>query len=302
MNILHMKYAVEVARLGSLSKAAEALLIAQPNISRSIKELEADLGILIFNRSTKGMVLTPEGERFIGYAKGILKQIEDVELLYRNGAQKKQHFTVCVPRDCRMARAFATFCTEVEPSAEISYKECDAQGALQGVLSNECKLGVIRYAKEYDGEVKAVLAEKEICFEPLASYSPLLLMNAAHPLAKKERITKADLSSFTEIVHTDHFRSVKPFSKAAERAFVDCAERSVLVGERAARLELLCECAGAFLWSAPVPREVTERYGLITRECADDTRTWCDILIFREGYKLTRADKLFVEKLQHTGI
>ena len=45
MNILHIKYAVEVAKHGSLSKAAEELLIAQPNISRAIKELEADLGI-----------------------------------------------------------------------------------------------------------------------------------------------------------------------------------------------------------------------------------------------------------------
>ena len=43
MNILHMKYAVEVAKLGSLNKAAETLIIAQPNISRSIKELEAEI-------------------------------------------------------------------------------------------------------------------------------------------------------------------------------------------------------------------------------------------------------------------
>ena len=43
MNILHMKYAVEVARIGSINKASEELLIAQPNLSRSIKELEACL-------------------------------------------------------------------------------------------------------------------------------------------------------------------------------------------------------------------------------------------------------------------
>ena len=85
MNILHLKYAVEVAKLGSLSKAAEALLTAQPNISRSIKELEADLGITIFSRSAKGMMLTPEGEELISYAKSILKQIEQVELHYKNG-------------------------------------------------------------------------------------------------------------------------------------------------------------------------------------------------------------------------
>lgn len=73
MNILHMKYAVEVARLGSLNKAAEVLFVAQPNISRSIKGLESELGIEIFNRFARGMVLTPEGEEFINYAQHILK-------------------------------------------------------------------------------------------------------------------------------------------------------------------------------------------------------------------------------------
>ena len=51
MNILHLKYAVEVAKTGSINKAADTLLIAQPNLSRSIKELEADLGIAIFERT-----------------------------------------------------------------------------------------------------------------------------------------------------------------------------------------------------------------------------------------------------------
>ena len=79
MNILHLKYAVEVARVGSLNKASETLLVAVPNISRSIKELENDLGIVIFDRSAKGMFLTPEGEEFMTYAKSILNQIEQVE-------------------------------------------------------------------------------------------------------------------------------------------------------------------------------------------------------------------------------
>ena len=74
MNILHMKYAVEVAKLGSLNKAAETLMIATPNISRSIKELEADLGITIFQRSAKGVALTPDGEEFLDYATDILNR------------------------------------------------------------------------------------------------------------------------------------------------------------------------------------------------------------------------------------
>ena len=124
MNILHMKYAVEVAKAGSLSKASEVLLIAAPNISRSIKELESDLGITIFDRSAKGMGLTPEGEEFIGYAKGILSQIEQVENMYKSGSPKKQKFSISVPRACYISEAFAQFSkTITKEPAEIFYKE-----------------------------------------------------------------------------------------------------------------------------------------------------------------------------------
>ncbi|MDD6479302.1 MAG: LysR family transcriptional regulator [Oscillospiraceae bacterium] len=92
LNLLHMKHAIAVAKSGSLSKASEVLLIAAPNISRSIKELEADLGITIFERTQNGMKLTLEGEEFITYAKGILGQIDEVEKFYKAGAPKNKNF------------------------------------------------------------------------------------------------------------------------------------------------------------------------------------------------------------------
>ena len=94
LNVLHMKYAVEVAKTGSLNKAAEKLFMAPPNLSRSIKELESDLGITIFERSQKGVTLTPDGEEFIGYAKSLLKQIDHVESLYKENGSKKQRFSI----------------------------------------------------------------------------------------------------------------------------------------------------------------------------------------------------------------
>ena len=62
MNLVHLKYAVEVAETGSINKASEKLYVSQPNLSRAIKELEASLGVTRFDRSAKGMVLTPDGE------------------------------------------------------------------------------------------------------------------------------------------------------------------------------------------------------------------------------------------------
>ena len=108
MNLLQVKYALTVAKTGSLSKASEELLIAVPNISRSIKELESDLNITIFERTTKGMQLTLEGEEFLGFAKGILEQIDQVENYYKHGAPQKQKFSISVPRACYISEAFFT--------------------------------------------------------------------------------------------------------------------------------------------------------------------------------------------------
>ena len=187
MNILHMKYAVEVAKLGSLNKAAETLLIAQPNISRSIKELEADLGITIFNRSAKGMVLTPSGEEFINYAQSILKQIEEVELLYRQGSPKKQKFSVSVPRACYISDAFARFSKSIsDDPAEIFYKETNSQRTINNVLNNDYKLGIVRYAENYDRFFKEMLEEKGFVYEMVAEFSYVLIMSRENPLAEKE--------------------------------------------------------------------------------------------------------------------
>ena len=105
MNLLHMKYALEVAKAGSVNKAAEELLIAQPNLSRAIKELEANVGITIFDRSAKGMFLTPDGEIFVRYAKSVLQQVENIENLFKNRDAGRERFSVSVPRVSSCATA-----------------------------------------------------------------------------------------------------------------------------------------------------------------------------------------------------
>ena len=136
-----MKYAVEVAKSGSLNKASEVLLIAQPNLSRSIKELECDLGIVIFDRTSRGMILTPEGEEFINFAKGILSQIDQVEKYYKDNSVRKQKFSISVPRACYISEAFAEFSKSLtkEP-AEIFYKETNSQRTIRNILENNYNL------------------------------------------------------------------------------------------------------------------------------------------------------------------
>ena len=119
MNIVHLKYAVEVAKCGSINKAAEALFVGQPNLSRAIKELEASLGIIIFERSAKGMEITPEGETFLHYARSILKQIDDVEAMYKSNTHSKLRFSISVPRASYISDAFSHFSLGYTPVLRV---------------------------------------------------------------------------------------------------------------------------------------------------------------------------------------
>ncbi len=295
MNILHMKYAVEVARLGSLNKAAESLLIAQPNISRSIKELEADLGIAIFSRSAKGMELTPEGEEFIGYAKDILAEIDRVEKRYKNGVRVKRRFSVSVPRAAYVSEAFARFSRQIgDGAAELSYQETGTPATVQSILGGDCKLGIIRYAENYDKYYKSMLEEKGLSYEVVAEFSHVIVMNKEHPLAEKEQIMLSELSPFTEIVQADNQVPPVPVSSAGKTELGGGTDRRILVFERASALDLLAENPEAFTWVCPVPERILSGYGLVQRACTDNLGVYRDVLIYKDGYRLSELDRQFI--------
>lgn len=298
MNILHMKYAVEVARAGSLNKASENLYVALPNVSRSIRELEASLGITIFDRSAKGMTLTPEGEEFIGYAKSILSQIEQVEKLYRDGAPNKQKFSISVPRACYISEAFAQFSRQLtEDPAEIFYKETNSQRTIHNILNHDYKLGIIRYAENYDQYFKTMLEEKGLAYEMVTEFSYVLIMSEKSPLASLEQITLHDLSRYIEIAHADPYVPSLPLSKVIKEELPDHIDRRIFIFERASQFELLTQNDQTFMWVSPAPQSILERYHLVQKKCRENKKVYKDMLVYRNGYRLTDLDKKFITAL-----
>ena len=298
MNILHMKYAVEVAKVGSLNKASETLLVATPNISRSIKELEGDLGIVIFDRTAKGMELTPEGEEFINYAKGILSQIDEVENLYKKGISKKQKFSISVPRACYISEAFSEFSKSLSNDpAEIFYKETNSQRTIKNILNHDYKLGIIRYAENYDKYFKAMLEEKGLVYEMITEFSYSLIMSADSPLAQKEEITFDDLKGLIEIAHADPYVPSMPLSKVVKEELPDNIDRRIFIFERASQFDLLYKNPETFMWVSPAPDSLLKRYNLVQKKCIDNNKKYKDVLIYKNGYKLTKLDRQFITEL-----
>ena len=73
MTLSQLKYIVTIAEAGTISEAAKRLYIAQPSLTAAVKELEGELGITIFKRTNKGVLLSTEGEEFLGYARQVIE-------------------------------------------------------------------------------------------------------------------------------------------------------------------------------------------------------------------------------------
>lgn len=298
LNLLHMKYALEVAKSGSINKAAEVLMVAAPNVSRSIKELETYFGITIFERTQNGTKLTPEGEEFINYAKGVLRQIDEIERFYKTGAPKKQKFSISVPRACYISEAFANFSKSLsKEAAEVFYKETNSQRTIHNMTEHDYKLGIIRYAENYDKYFKSMLEEKGFQYELVTEFTYSLIMSADNPLAKKEVITFDDLTDYIEIAHADPYVPSMPLSKVVKEELPDNIDRRIFIFERASQFDLLSLNPETFMWVSPAPQSLLERYNLVLKKCADNKKVYKDVLIYKNGYKLSKLDRQFITEL-----
>ena len=300
MNILHMKYVVSVAENGSINKAAEELHVAQPNLSRIIKEMEADLGIKFFRRSSRGMTLTPEGEEFVGRARRILEQVDEMEDLYKGGNDKKQRFSISVPRASYISDAFAAFSRTLDNNeAEIFYHETNALQAIRNIQEVGYNLGIIRYAADYDQYFKQLLNEKKMRHELVAEFRYLLVMREDSALAGIENIHFSDLERFIQIDHADPFVPSLPLS-SVKNEDLPYIPRRIFVFERGSQMDLLSENPETFMWVSPLPERILGRLRLIQRECVDNKRLYRDVLIHRQDYHLSVPDKRFITELTHS--
>ncbi len=298
MNILYMKYALEIAACGSLNKAAEKLYVGQPNLSRAVKELESSLGVTIFERSARGMEITPDGEVFLKYAKNILSQIDSLENLFKNDTSRKKRFSIAVPRASYISEAFAAFSDRLtdEPNIEAFYKETNSVGVIKSVQEEEYKLGIVRYAENFDKYYKENLEEKGMYYELVTEFRYVLLMSEQSPLARLKSISFDELQSYTEIAHADPYVPSLPFSEVKKEELPEI-NRRIYVFERGSQFDLLSSNPNTFMWVSPVPEKLLKRYGLVQRVCDANAKVYKDVMIYRDNYKLTDLDKAFISEL-----
>lgn len=299
MNLLHFKYAVEVAKTASITKAAENLFMGQPNLSRAIKDLEENLGFTIFRRTPKGIVPTEQGEVFLERARSVLAQVEAIEQMYRTAKNKRQNFSVSVPRVSYISHAFTEFAKNLDAGecSEIYYKETNSMRTIQNVVNSDYKLGILRYQTVYDKNFKTMMAEKGLVSELICEFSPVVTVAADSSLAQRAEIAPPDLKNKTEIVYGDKYVPAGSAANMKKEKNLFEVKKRIFIFDRESQFELLSRLPETFMLGSPIPKDILERFALVQRACPENKQRFRDVLIFKKEYRLTPVDIRFIDAL-----
>ena len=162
MNITQIKYVLEVARSSSIREAATKLFISQPALSASLKELEEELGILIFERTNKGITLTDSGREFLNYAKKAAAQYEILEDRYLSKDRGKEHFSVSTQHYNIAIRAFSEVIRRSDPETYVfSLHETKTMEVLEDVRSLKSEVGIISFSGASEKIIRKLIREEE---------------------------------------------------------------------------------------------------------------------------------------------
>lgn len=301
VNILSLKYAVTVARCGSISGAAEQLAMNQPNLSKAIKELESSLNMTIFQRTSTGVIPTAQGLEFLDSARHILQQIEELENRYKSEENRKVAFSVSVPRASYITYAFADFANSLNSIGEfeLNFMETNSMEAIQNISKKGYTMGIIRYQSEYDAYFQKMLQEKRIQSELLWEFEYQALMPMRNPLAGKGKISLDDLVPLTEIIHGDWDVPFIPSDEQEQILSVPNQKKKVYVYERGSQFDLLQSIPDSFMWVSPVPEQLLQRYQLVQLGCSEMAgRPFRDVLISPQGYRFSSVEKGFIERVK----
>ncbi len=303
MNTLHFRYAVEIEKTRSITQAAENLYMAQPNLSKAMKELENSLGITIFRRTSKGVIPTEQGVKFLECAKKILIQIDNMESISTPARQEKRRMRVSVPRTAYISKAFSDYISSSEypEDMEIYFCETSSMRTIENVRENNYNFGIVRLNAVHEKYFADFFAEKNLESRLLWEYEILAVMSAEHPAAEKENLTYGELSAnYTEITQGDD--AVPYIAGAIERLYSanrpeNTKTRRIYMYDRGSTLDFLLTVPQSFMLDSPVPENLCGKYNIVQRKCSFQDNCFRDYIIYTAGHKLSDSELALVNKL-----
>lgn len=197
MTLQQLKYIIKIVECGSITEAAKQLFITQPSLSTAVKELETELGIEIFYRSSKGISLTIDGTEFLSYARQIIEQTGLMEQRYIGKKPTKQLCSVSTQHYAFAVNAFVELLLTLDVDEyEFTLRETRTHEIIEDVKNLRSEIGIIYFSDFNEKVLKKLLKENHLIFNLLFEAEPHVFISSKHPLAKSTAVTLEDLDNY----------------------------------------------------------------------------------------------------------
>ena len=255
MTLQQLKYVITIAETGSITTAAQRLFIAQPSLSKSVAELEKEMGITIFNRSNRGVYLSEDGTKFLSYARQIIEQTELLESEYKSSPPPNRAFAVSSQHYAFVVNAFVELVREYgRDKYEFSLRELKTAEIIEDVRTHRSDIGVL-YLSNFNREViNHILQTEELKFEPLFRAKPHVFVSRNNPLVGREFVTLDDIKDFPRLTYDQCVKN--SFYFAEELHITAESPKNIVVSDRATLFNLLIGLDGYTISSGVLSSEL----------------------------------------------
>ena len=239
MTLQQLKYAVTVAECGTISAAAEKLFISQPSLTTAIRELESEMGVTIFSRTNRGVIVSREGEEFLGYARQILSQAQLLQERFSGRAQGEKRFAVSSQHFNFTVLAFSRLVQNFRgPRYSFHFRETTTYEVLEDVSQLRSEVGILALNEDNERFLRRTFGKLGLEFTELKRVQAELFVSAEHPLAGRRFVTVEDVSPYPCITFEQGEHNGQFFFEGLS-AVAAQSHKTICVRERATEYQLL---------------------------------------------------------------
>lgn len=296
MTLQQLRYIIKVAHKGSIHTAAQELYITQPTLSKSIMELEKEMGITIFYRTNRGVSLTDEGTKFLSYAKQVVEQADLLEGQYKSENSIKRIFAVASQHYAFVVNAFIELVKELgKDEYEFSLKELRTFEIMEEIRTRRSEIGIL-YLSNFNREIlKRSFIANDLKFETLFTARPHVFFGKNHPLATKNSVTLNDLVDYPRFTYDQGLNN--SFYYAEELHSVEYARKSIIVTDRATLFNLLIGLDGYTISSGILSRELNgDNLVAVPLESDENMEL---VYIYRADNPISQIGKTYIDILKN---
>lgn len=237
MTIQQCKYVLTIAEVGSISKASKQLFVSQSGISESVKALEEELGIIIFERAPNGVFLTEDGAEFLRYATTLVAKNEFVQNRYGHANSPIRLYVATQHYDF-VADVFTKMLSESHYNHyKMALRELHTFDVIEEIAYGRSDVGIIAIKSGDSVIMNRYLNNKGLSFSSFLTAYPHAYLRRTHPLNANTSVTISHLEPYPYVSYEQGMHNISFFAEEPSLPF--SPQKQIEISDRATLMNIL---------------------------------------------------------------